>query len=84
MGQREKRNNNREKGKIAYTLFRTLPVGYMIPIAKRFGVNFQIAYDYKDFRKIATIRYDEESRQNIFYDSNSIRHSISFGVGVTF
>lgn len=59
-------------------------VGYVIPIAKRFGVNFQIAYDYKDFRKIATIRYDEESRQNIFYDSNSIRHSISFGVGVTF
>ncbi len=25
MGQREKRNNNREKGKITYTLFRTLP-----------------------------------------------------------
>lgn len=59
-------------------------VGYVIPIAKRFGINFQIAYDYKDFRKITTIRYDEESRQNIFYDSSSIRHSISFGVGVTF
>lgn len=25
MGQREKRNNNREKRKITYTLFRTLP-----------------------------------------------------------
>lgn len=59
-------------------------VGYLLAIAKHFGMNFQIAYDLKDFRKIPTISYDEESLQNRYYYSNSIRHSISFGVGVSF
>ena len=59
-------------------------LGYVWYVANHFGVNFQIAYDFKDFRKISTISYDEENQKNIYYDTNNIRHSISFGVGITF
>ena len=61
-----------------------LGFGYVLQVTNHLGVNFQVAYDFKDFQKIPTISYDEENQKNIYYDSNSIRHSISFGVGVTF
>ena len=31
-----------------------LGVGYTVNLAKHFGVNFQVAYDYKDFRDVWT------------------------------
>lgn len=58
--------------------------GYVWQIKKHFGLNFQIAYDFKDFRKIQTIYYDVITQETTCYNSNSIRHSLSFGVGVTF
>lgn len=58
--------------------------GYLLHITKHFGMNFKVAYDFKDFRKISTISYDEGNDKITFYDSNSLRHSVSFGVGVTF
>lgn len=61
-----------------------LGIGYVFHIAKHFGINLQIAYDLKDFRKIPTIEYDVVNQQNKYYNTNSVRHSISFGVGLTF
>lgn len=61
-----------------------LGIGYKLILAKHFGLNFRIAYDFKDFRKIRTTYFDEASQQGVSYDSNSKRHSVSFGVGMTF
>lgn len=61
-----------------------LGVGYIWHIANHFGITIQIAYDYKDFRKIPTSTYNEIAQQTIYSTSNSIRHSVSFGLGLTF
>lgn len=53
-------------------------------VTKHFVVNFQVAYDFKDFRGITTGYIDNATQKPVFYDSNSTRHSLSFGVGVTF
>ncbi|WP_373727723.1 hypothetical protein [Bacteroides heparinolyticus] len=67
MGQREKRNNNREKGKITYTLFRTLPSGLTFtPIGYKrtncFRLNIeQMGYHYVE-NVVVTTR--KNGRQN--------------------
>ena len=61
-----------------------LGLGYTVSVTKHFGVNFQVAYDFKDFRGITTGYIDNATQKPVFYDSNSTRHSLSFGVGVTF
>lgn len=61
-----------------------LGVGYTWMIMRHFGLNFQIAYDLKNFRDITTAYYDEATDKTEFYKSNSTRHSISFGIGLTF
>ena len=61
-----------------------LGVGYTINLAKNFGLNFQVAYDYKDFRNVWYGYISTESNMPIFYESNATRHSLSLGVGVTF
>lgn len=61
-----------------------LGVGYTVNLAKNFGLNFQVAYDYKDFRDIYYGYINADTQMPTFYKSNSTRHSLSFGVGVTF
>lgn len=51
---------------------------------RHFGLNFQIAYDLKNFRDITTAYYNETTDKTEFFKSNSTRHSISFGIGLTF
>lgn len=59
-------------------------VGYTVNMTKHIGLNFQIAYDYKDFRDVTTGYIDVDTQMPVFYNSNVTRHSLSFGVGVTF
>lgn len=61
-----------------------LGVGYTWMLMRHFGLNFQIAYDLKNFRDITTAYYNEATDKTEFYKSNSTRHSISFGIGLTF
>lgn len=61
-----------------------LGIGYTVHVARHFGVNFQVAYDFKDFRGITEGYIDNETQKPVFYDTNSTRHSLSFGIGVTF
>ena len=61
-----------------------LGVGYTINLAKHFRLNFQVAYDYKDFRNVWYGYISTDTNMPIFYESNATRHSLSLGVGVTF
>lgn len=61
-----------------------LGIGYTWMIMRRFGLNFQIAYDLKNFRDITTAYYDEATDKTEFFTSNGTRHSITFGIGLTF
>ena len=61
-----------------------LGVGYTVNLAKNFGLNFQVAYDYKDFRDIYYGYINADTQMPTIYKSNSTRQSLSFGVGVTF
>ena len=61
-----------------------LGIGYTVMLARHFGLNFSVAYDYKDFRHIET---DVDNPSTGDYDviyKNCNRHSVSFGVGFTF
>ena len=50
-----------------------------------FGLNFQIAYNYKIFDDgIMNLQSDEKGNYLDCEYDDTIRHSISFGVGVTF
>ena len=62
-----------------------LGIGYTKMFSAHFGLNFQIAYNYKIFDDgIMNLQTDEKGNYlDCEYDDN-IRHSISFGVGVTF
>lgn len=61
-----------------------LGIGYTWMIMRHFGLNFQIAYDLKNFCDITTAYYNEAMDKTEFFKSNSTRHSISFGIGLTF
>lgn len=61
-----------------------LGIGYTVKVTRHFGVNFQVAYDFKDFRDITTGYIDYDTQKPVFYNTNTTRHSLSFGVGVTF
>lgn len=67
-------------------------VGYSLPLGKRFGLNFQVAYGLNTFREkvsyYSTV-WDEESGgygivQDGTFKSTFTRHNLSFGVGITF
>ena len=62
-----------------------LGIGYTKMFSAHFGLNFQIAYNYKVFNDgIVNLITDENGdyRDCEYFDNT--RHSISFGVGVTF
>lgn len=62
-----------------------LGVGYTKMFSAHFGVNFQIAYNYKNFND-GIMNWIADEKGN-YIDSeyfDNTRHSISFGVGVTF
>lgn len=59
-------------------------IGYTIQLTQHFGLNFQIAYDLKKFGDILYSNYDSNTDQNYLDKTNSIRHSLSFGIGITF
>lgn len=53
-------------------------------LARHFGLNFSVAYDYKDFRKVeADIENPSTGDYDVVY-KNCNRHSVSFCVGFTF
>lgn len=59
-------------------------VGYTHMFAKHFGLNFQVAYNLKRFTSIPTYIYNVESGDITFTEESSTRHSLSFGIGLTF
>lgn len=69
-----------------------LGVGYALPLGKRFGLNFQVVYGLNTFREemsYYSIVWNAVSKSSeLVYDGSykntQTRHSISFGVGVTF
>lgn len=61
-----------------------LGIGYTVHVAGNFGINLQIGYDFQQFRNIKTVSYNEDTQRNDDFYTNSVRHSIFFGVGVTF
>lgn len=62
----------------------SLGIGYTYMLAKHFGVNVQIAYNLKRFTDISTYIYNAESGESSFSKEKSTRHSLSFGIGLTF
>ena len=58
-------------------------IGYTHMFKKHFGLNFQIAYNLKRFNDIPTIIYDANLQETHYGTTNSTRHSLSFGVGIT-
>lgn len=58
-------------------------IGYTHMFKKHLGLNFQIAYNLKRFNDIPTIIYDANSQETHYGTTNSTRHSLSFGVGIT-
>jgi len=61
-----------------------LGVGYTYMIAKHFGLNFQLAYNLKKFEDIPLVVFSEGTDAPTYSEAHSTRHSISFGIGVTF
>ena len=53
-------------------------IGYTKMFARHFGLNCQFGYNLRQFE------YTVKGRPFISYDVNSLRHSLSFGVGVIF
>lgn len=60
-----------------------LGIGYTKMLARHFGLNFQVAYGLKGFRDTYST-VDDTNMTQTFQKSTSLRHSISFGVGLTF
>jgi hypothetical protein len=58
-------------------------IGYTHMFKKHFGLNFQIAYNLERFNDIPTIIYDANLQETHYGTTNSTRHSLSFGVGIT-
>lgn len=62
-----------------------LGIGYTKMCSAHFGINFQIAYNYKVFNDgIMSIITDEAGYQVDCEYFDNTRHSISFGIGITF
>lgn len=64
-----------------------LGVGWPIMLTKNFGINLQLGYDLSQSKKHpTTIRYTLPSGETIIENTKKdmIRHSLSFGVGITF
>lgn len=61
-----------------------LGIGYTYMLAKHFGLNFQIAYNLKRFTNIPIHIYNEDTGQSYYNEVKSTRHSLSFGVGLSF
>lgn len=62
-----------------------LGIGYTKMFSAHFGLNFQIAYNYKIFDDgIMSLQSDEKGNYLDCEYDDTIRHSISFCVGVTF
>lgn len=60
-------------------------IGYTKMFAKRFGLNFQLGYNLKEFDNIPSFKVGFESDEiNYVGKKSSIRHSISFGIGLVF
>lgn len=52
-------------------------VGYIKMFRKHFGLNFQVGYNLKEFRGV----YSDADGN---FSGNSIRHSLSLGIGLAF
>lgn len=61
-----------------------LGVGYTLMFFKHFGLNFQIAYNLKQFANIPISVYNMETGDISLKEENSTRHSLSLGIGLTF
>ena len=62
-----------------------LGIGYTKMLSAHFGINFQIAYNYKVFNDgIMSIITDGKGEQVDCEYLDNTRHSLSFGVGITF
>jgi len=62
----------------------SLGLGYTYMFAKHFGLNFQLAYNAKQFLDVPTYVIDIPSGDVTYSERNSVRHSLSFGIGMTF
>jgi len=62
----------------------SLGVGYTYQIAKHFGLNFQIAYNLKQFADVPLVIINENPYEVTTTEKNCTRHSLSLGVGITF
>lgn len=62
-----------------------LGIGYTLRLSKKCGLNLTAAYDLRRFRNGAVnIYYNEVEDKTYSYKIANTRHSIAFGVGVTF
>lgn len=58
-------------------------IGYTKMLAKHFGLNFQLAYGLKTFDDSFSV-IDYSDMKQSYQKSTSLRHSVSFGIGLTF
>lgn len=73
-----------KSGEFTKGLTGSLGIGYTHMFARHFGLNFQIAYNLKRFNDIPTYIYNVDKGETTYSKENSTRHSLSFGIGVTF
>lgn len=59
-------------------------IGYTLMLSKKFGFNFQIGYNYKDFKDNYYVDYDKKNDDYYYRKITSHRHSVTFGLGITF
>lgn len=62
----------------------SLGIGYTYNFAKHLGVNFQIAYNLKCFDDLPTYTIDTYLNRTTYSEEDATRHSLSFGIGLTF
>lgn len=60
-------------------------IGYTKMFRKHFGLNFQLGYNLKEFSGIPSYKVNNETWETTYIgEKSSIRHSLSFGVGLVF
>lgn len=60
-------------------------IGYLKMFRRHFGLNFQFGYDLKQFADIPTYEVViPDNAINYLGEKSSIRHSLSFGIGLVF
>ncbi|MBP3227590.1 MAG: hypothetical protein J6M53_02265 [Bacteroidaceae bacterium] len=62
----------------------SLGVGYTHLFTRRFGLNFQLAYNLKQFTGLPYYTIDTASGYASYSEVSSTRHSIALGIGITF